>query len=60
MKIYEVNCKAWYFLIIILTDITFGIFSQCYYNAHYAWKAFIDKYEVSYEKQESLNEVTNR
>ena len=60
MKIYEGNSKAWGFLIIILTDIAFGLVRQCDENAHYAWKSLIYKYEVSDDKQESLNEVTNR
>ena len=34
--------------------------SQCNGNSHEGWKALIDKYEVSYEKQENLIEVTNR
>ena len=55
MKIYEVNSKAWDFLIIRLIDISFGLVSQCDENAHDAWKALIYKYEVPYEKQESLN-----
>ena len=60
MKIYVGNSKVWYLLIIFLTDTTFGLVRQCDENAHEAWKALIDKYEVSDEKQESLNEVTNR
>ena len=60
MKIYEGNYKAWYFIIIILTDKLVGLVRQCDENAHEARKALIDKYEVSDEKQESLNEVTNR
>ena len=32
---------------------------QCNKNAHEAWRELIDKYEVSDEKQESLNEVTH-
>ena len=59
MKIYEGNSKAWCFLIIILIDIPFCMVRQCDENVHDAWKTFIDKYEVSDEKQESLNEVTN-
>ena len=59
MKIYEGNSKAWDFLIISLTDITFGLVSQCDENAHHARKDLIDKYEVSDEKKESLNEVKN-
>ena len=30
------------------------------YNAHVAWEALVDKYEVSDEKQEIINELTNR
>ena len=60
MKIYEGNSKAQYLLIILLTYITFGLVRQCCENAHNAWKSLIEKYEVSDEKQESLNEVTNR
>ena len=45
---------------ISLTDLPFGLVRQCDENAHDSWKALIDKYEVSDEKQESLNEVTNR
>ena len=50
MKIYEGNYKAWNFPRISLTDIPFGLVRQCDENAHEAWKALIDKYEVSYEK----------
>ena len=60
MKIYVGNSKVWYLLIISLTDINFGLVRQCDENAHDSRKALIDKYEVSYEKQESSNEVTNR
>ena len=60
MKIYEGNSKAWNLLIISLTDIPFGLLRQCDENAHDAWKSSIDKYEMSYEKHESLNEATNR
>ena len=60
MKIYEGNSKAWDFLIISLTEIPFGLVRQCDENAHDAWKALMDRYKVSYEKQEILNEVTNR
>ena len=60
MKIYEGNSKAWDFLIISLTDIPFWLVRQCDENAHDTWKDLIDKYEVSDEKQESLNEVTKR
>ena len=60
MKIYERAFKAWDFFVTILTDILIGMVRQCYDNAHDAWKALIYKYEVLYEKQEILNEVTNR
>ena len=33
---------------------------QCDENAHEAWKYLIGKYEISDEKKESFNEVTNR
>ena len=33
---------------------------QCYENSHEAWKDIINKYEVSYEKQDMFNEVKNR
>ena len=59
MKIYEGNSKAWDFLIISLTYIPLGVVRQCDENAHDAWKALIYKYEVSDEKRESFNEVTN-
>ena len=60
MKIYEGKSKSWYFLIISLTYIPFCLVRECDNNAHDECKALIDKYEVSDEKQESLNEVTNR
>ena len=60
LKIYEVNSKAWYLLIISLAYIPFGLVMQCDNNAHETWKALIEKYEVSGEKQEGLNEVINR
>ena len=60
MKIYEGNSKAWDLLIISLSDINFGLVRQWNEYAHEAWKALIGKYEVSDEKQEILNEVTNR
>ena len=47
-------------MIIILTDITFGMVRQCNKNWNEAWKALIYKYAVSDEKLGSLNEVTNR
>ena len=55
MKFYEVYSKVWDFLIISLTDIPFGLVRQCDKNAHEYWKALIDKYEVSDEKQDILN-----
>ena len=60
MNIYEGNSKAWYLLIISLTGIAFGLVRQFDENSHDVWKALIDKYEVSDDKKESLNEVTNR
>ena len=33
---------------------------KCNENSHEAWKALIEKYKVSDEKQESLNEMNNR
>ena len=60
MNIYEGKSKAWYFLIISLIDIPFGLVRQCDENAHDARKYLIEKYEVSDKKQESLNAVTNR
>ena len=60
MNIYEGNYKAWDFLIIILIGIPCGLVRQCDKNAHYSWTALIERYEVSDDKQESLNEVTNR
>ena len=59
-KIYDGKSKAWYFLTISLADIPFGLVRQCDENSHKSWKALIDKYEVSYEKQESSNEVKKR
>ena len=59
LKIYEGNGKAWNFLIIRLTYISFRIPRTCNENSHEACKALIDIYDVSYEKQEILNEVTN-
>ena len=60
MKIYEGNSKAWDLIMISLKEISLGLVSKCDENANDARKAFIDKYEVSDHKQESLNEVTNR
>ena len=51
MKIYEGKSKAWDFLIISLIEIPFGLVRQCDDNSHKSWKALIDKYEVSDEKQ---------
>ena len=52
--------RAWDFLIVGLTDIPFGsVGGGVIENAHDAWKDLIDKYEVSDEKRESLNEVRN-
>ena len=59
MKIYEGNSKAWDLPIINLTEIPSGLVRKCDENSHESWKALIDKYEVSDEKQESLNEVKN-
>ena len=36
----------------------FGLARYCDENSHEAQKALVDNYEASYEKQESLNEVT--
>ena len=60
MKIYKGKSKAWYFLIISLTDILFRLVIQCDENVHDSRKDLIDKYEVSDGKQETLNEVKNR
>ena len=60
MKIYEGNSKAWNFLTIRLTYIPFGLARKCNENSHEACKALVEKYDVSDDKQESLNEVTNR
>ena len=38
----------------------FGLVRKCDDNAHESWKDLIEKYEVSYENQESLNEIINR
>ena len=57
MKIYEGNSKAWDLLIISLIDTPFGMARKCDENSNDAWKALIDKYELSDERQESLNEV---
>ena len=55
LKIWEGYNNAWYFLMISLTDITFRLERQYNNNAHKAWKVLIYKYDVSCEKQESLN-----
>ena len=60
MNIYEGNSKAWDLLIMSLTYIPSRLARQCDENSRVSWKALIEKYEVSDEKQESLNEVTNR
>ena len=59
MKIYEGNSQAWDFLIIRITDITFGLERQLNENINDACKALGDKYDVKNEKQESINKVTN-
>ena len=41
MKIYEGSSKEWDFLIIILTDITFGLVRKCDEDAHDVWKVLI-------------------
>ena len=43
-----------------MKDIPFGLVRKCDENDHEAWKDLIEKYEVSDERQESLNGVTNR
>ena len=43
----------------IMKDISFVLVIQCDDNAHDACKALIGNYDVSDEKQEILNEVTN-
>ena len=60
MKIYDENSNAWDLLIIILIDIPFGLVRNCYENSQDELKALVDKYEVSDQKQEILNEVTKR
>ena len=57
---YEGKIKAGYFIITSLTDISFGVARKCNDSSHEAWKSLIEKYEVSDEKQEIRNEVTNR
>ena len=60
MKIYDQKSKTWDFLIIIFTYISSALVIQCYENSHDAWKSFIDKYEVTDERQEMFNELTKR
>ena len=60
MKIYEGNTKEKDYLIISLTDMPFGLVRHYDKNAHHAWKHLIERYKVSDENKESLNEVTNR
>ena len=60
MKTYEGNSKAWDFLIIIFTDTPSGLVRQCDDNSHESWKDLIGNFEVSDDKQEGLNLVTNR
>ena len=47
LDIYEGKSKAWYLIIIILTETPFGLVRQCGENVHESWKAIIDKYDVS-------------
>ena len=42
MNIYEGNSKAWYILIVSLTDIYFGLVKQSDKNVHEAWKYLIE------------------
>ena len=60
MNIYEGNSKAWDFLIISFTDTPSGLVRQCDDNSHESWKDLIGNFEVSDDKQEGLNLVTNR
>ena len=60
MKIHEGNSKEWDFLIISLIEIPSGLVRQCDDNSDVFWKAFISNYEVSHEKQQSLNVVTKQ
>ena len=60
MNIYEGNSKAWDVIIISLTDIPSGVVRQCDDHSNESWKDLIRKCKVSDDKQESLNEVTNR
>ena len=59
MNTNEENSKAWDFLIIILKYAPFGLVMQCNEYVHKAWKALIEKYEVSEEKKR-FNDVMNR
>ena len=45
---------------ISLPDVPFGLVRKYDENSHESWKDLIEKYEVSDENQESLNEVTIR
>ena len=58
LNIYEGKAKACNFLTTSLTDIPLGLIRKRDENEHEVWKAIIDKYEVSDQKQEVLNEVT--
>ena len=60
IMIYEGNSKSWYFLVISLADMPFGLVKKCDENVHDARKDLIDRYEFSDEKQKGLNAVTNR
>ena len=59
-RVEKGDVLGWTPSIISLTDIPFCLVRQCDENSHDARKALIDKYEVSDEKQESLNEATNK
>ena len=59
MDIYEGNFKVQDFLVISLTDIPYGLVGQCDDDSNESQKDLIGKYEVSYDKQDILNEVTN-
>ena len=43
-----------------MIDTTFGFVRQCDENSHDLRKALIEKYEVSDDNQERLNQLTNR
>ena len=60
LKIYERNSKDYGLPIISLVDIPFVLVRHYNDNSHEAWKALMEKYDVSDEKQESLNDVTNK